>query len=177
MICVGLLLAAGASRRFGAADKLLAQLQGRPLVAHAAEALRRAPLHRRIAVISNAALAPHLAGFDLVQIAQGQQSDSLRAGLAAAGTPDRLLVALGDMPDVTADHLAQVLDAADDDLPSASHDGNAALPPACFPAGLLPALAALRGDQGAGRLLRDLPPTHLVQAPILLRDIDLPVQI
>ncbi|MGV3695286.1 MAG: NTP transferase domain-containing protein, partial [Paracoccus marcusii] len=93
MTCTGLLLAAGASRRFGPSDKLLAPVAGMPLVAHAAQAMRATPLDDRIAVIANPALAPLLDGFRIVLIAQGQQSDSLRAGLSAAGNPDRLLIA------------------------------------------------------------------------------------
>lgn len=178
MIRAGLLLAAGASRRFGPGDKLLAPLRGLPLIGHAAQALRLLTLDHRIAVIANPALAPHLAGFDIVTIAPAAQSDSLRAGLAALDAPDRLLIALGDMPDVTPDHLVQVLGRATDDLPSASfdghHEGSHPMPPACFPRACLPALRRLRGDQGAGRLLRDLPPAQLVQAAGQLRDIDRP---
>ena len=73
MIRAGLLLAAGASRRFGPKDKLLSPLRGRPLIAHAAEAMRRAALDRRIAVIANPDLAPHLAGFEIVAVAPGGQ--------------------------------------------------------------------------------------------------------
>lgn len=174
MIRTGLLLAAGASRRFGPADKLLAPLRGQPLIAHAAQAMRALPLDHRIAVIANPALAPCLTGFEIVTIAPAAQSDSLRAGLAMAGAPDRLLIALGDMPDVTADHLARVLDAVTGDLPAASHDGTHPMPPACFPRACLPALQELRGDRGAGRLLRDLPPAQLIRATGQLRDIDRP---
>ncbi|MFN3525878.1 MAG: nucleotidyltransferase family protein [Paracoccus sp. (in: a-proteobacteria)] len=174
MTRTGLLLAAGASRRFGAADKLLADLHGRPLIVHAVTAMRATPLDHRIAVIANPALLPHLAGFHVITITGAAQSDSLRAGLDAAGDPDRLLIVLGDMPDVTAAHLSQVLAATTDDLPAASHNGRSALPPACFPRAWHGPLGALTGDQGAGRLLRNLPASQLIAAPGLLRDIDRP---
>ena len=177
MIRIGLLLAAGASRRFGPQDKLLAPLGGRPLVTRAADALRGTPLDHRIAVIANPALAPLLEGVEIVLIPPGQQSDSLRAGLAAAGQPDRLLIALGDMPDVTSAHLTRILTAATDNLPACSHDGTAPLPPACFPQARLADLQHLTGDQGAARLLHDLPSTQYINAPSLLRDIDTPDQI
>lgn len=177
MMRVGLLLAAGASRRFGPEDKLLADLRGRPLAAHAAEAMRRTDLDGRIAVITTPALAPWLHGFRVIEVTQGRQSDSLRAGLAAAGDPDRLLIALADMPDVTDAHLRLVLEAATDTMPAASHDGKAAMPPACFPRARLDDLGRLTGDQGAGRLLRDLPPGQLIAAPDLLRDVDRPADL
>lgn len=177
MIRTGLLLAAGASRRFGPQDKLSAPLGGRPLVTHAADALRGAPLDHRIAVIANPALAPLLDGFEIVLIPQGQQSDSLRAGLAAAGQPDRLLIALGDMPDVTSAHLTRILTATTDNLPACSHDGTAPLPPACFPPSRIADLHDLTGDQGAARVLHDLPPGQYINARSLLRDIDTPDQI
>ncbi|TJZ94066.1 nucleotidyltransferase family protein [Paracoccus gahaiensis] len=177
MIRTGLLLAAGASRRFGPQDKLLALLHGQPLVTHAADALRDTPLDHRIAVIAHPELARLLDGFEIILIPPGQQSDSLRAGLQAAGQPDRLLIALGDMPDVTAAHLTRILTAATEDLPACSHDGTAPLPPACFPQARLADLHSLNGDQGAARLLQDLPPTQYIDARSLLRDIDTPDQI
>lgn len=172
MIRTGLLLAAGASRRFGPEDKLLADYAGRPLVAHAADAMRNADLDDRVAVVTSDAVAAHLHGFRVIRIEQGQQSDSLRAGLAAMSAPDRLLVALADMPRVTAAHLDAVMRRARDDAIAASHDGATPLPPACFPRAMLPALSTLKGDQGAGRLLRDLPQDAYVHAPDLLIDVD-----
>lgn len=170
---IGLLLAAGASRRFGAANKLLAPLNGRPLIGYAAEAMRGAGVSRRIVVISDPAVAVHLDGFEIVQIARGEQSDSLRAGLAAATGAERLLIALGDMPLVTSGLLRRVLEQASEDMPSASCDvGGQPMPPACFPRAMLPALARLTGDQGAGRLIRDLPTRQLVRAEGQLVDVD-----
>ena len=171
----GLLLAAGASRRFGPEDKLLAPFAGQPLLSHAADAMRAAGLDRRIAVVSSAETAALLDGFEIIRIAQGEQSDSLRAGLAAAGQPDRLLIALGDMPLVTPVLLDLVIAACTDGQASASRDGDGPpMPPACFPASWLPRLAELTGDQGAGRRARDLPASQMVEASGQLPDIDTP---
>jgi len=172
MIRAGLLLAAGASRRFGPDDKLLAMFRGQPLVAHAAQALRDTNLDRRIAVVTSDAVADCLDGFDIIRIEQGEQSDSLRAGVTAAHNPDRLLIALGDMPMVTAAHLTAIVNLATDDRIAASHDGTTPLPPACFPKNRIADLQMLKGDQGAGRLLRNLPSDALIHAPDLLGDID-----
>ncbi|RNF33445.1 nucleotidyltransferase family protein [Paracoccus methylarcula] len=172
MIRTGLLLAAGASRRFGAADKLLALLDGRPLIFHAADAMRNAALTRRIAVIANPALRAYLHGFEIVEIRPAAQSDSLRAGLQVAGETDRLLIALADMPRVTSELLDMVTSTATEDRPAACHDPGPPMPPACFPRGWLTRLADLTGDQGAGRFIRALPAGALVKAPGLLDDID-----
>lgn len=168
----GLLLAAGSSRRFGTGDKLLALLGGRPLITYATDAICGARLDRRVAVISNPELRPWLTGFEIVEIAAATQSDSLLAGLAAAGECDRLLVSLADMPLVTAPLLERVLHTATDDCPAASVDNGPPMPPACFPRGWLGRLRSVREDRGAGRLLRELPPEAQVAAPGVLADID-----
>lgn len=63
-----LLLAAGMSRRFGPEDKLLADLNGMPMVAHAARALDLVGPDRRIAVTGSDAVGNLLSaeGFDIV---------------------------------------------------------------------------------------------------------------
>lgn len=172
-----ILLAAGASRRFGPEEKLLAPHRGQPLIAHAARVLNGTPLTQRIAVIANPALIPHLDGFRIVTLPRGTdplQSTSLHAGLAAAGQPDRLLIALGDMPDITAAHLRAIIDRTTPDQPAASTNGRTILPPACFPRATLQRLATLSGDRGAASLLRNLPEGQLIPAPDLLADIDQP---
>ena len=176
------LLAAGASRRFGAADKLLAGLRGRPLVAHAAAALRQSGLAPLIAVTTNPQVAALLPEFRIVRpdLPDPAQSDSLRAGIAAARAlgAARVVVALGDMPDVPPDLLRAVAARATDTLPAAATDGARVLPPACFPAALFDALLVARGDRGARGLLAGLPEAQRVPAaPGALRDIDTPADL
>ncbi|MEM1065762.1 MAG: NTP transferase domain-containing protein, partial [Pseudomonadota bacterium] len=86
MKTAGVLLAAGASRRFGAADKLLAPLNGRPLISYAARALVAAKPDVLIAISRNADVDTMLAGFDIMKPPENdpKQSDSLRAGIARA---------------------------------------------------------------------------------------------
>lgn len=177
MIRTGLLLAAGASRRFGSDDKLLAPLCDRPLVSHAVAAMRTTSLERRIAVITNPALRPFLSGFELIEIAPGSQSDSLIAGVKAAGSPDRLLIALADMPLVTSQLLERVVARATIDCPAACQESGQTSPPACFPQSWIGGIAEASGDTGARRLLRDLPKSSLVSAPDLLMDVDTPADL
>jgi CTP:molybdopterin cytidylyltransferase MocA len=175
-----LLLAAGASRRFGPENKLLAPLEGKPLVRHAADAARAVPADVYLVAISDPDLAELFPDFRKVLVDPDlPQSASLKAGVAVAAalTMTRVLVVLGDMPRVSTTLMTAVLDRAGD-LPSAATDGRTILPPACLPAAIFPAIAALAGDQGAGAILRHLPPAQCVLASAEdLVDIDRPADL
>jgi len=167
------LLAAGQSTRFGAADKLHADLDGRPLVTHAATTLRAVGFGALIAVCGPAT-APMLDGFDVViNDAPGEgQARSIRLGVAHALTcdVDAVLVALGDMPFVTEAHLRALL-AADGDMAASALDGQA-MPPALFSRAAAAHLLTLHGDQGARALLTA---AVLVSGDVaMLADIDRP---
>lgn len=175
----GLLLAAGRSCRFGAADKLLAPLDGAPLVTHAAGSMRRCGLDRLIAVVRSAEVAALLAGFDPVFVAEDEtaQSTSLRAGvlhadaLGAAG----VLVALGDMPRVPAAHMERVMHAGRTHGIAATARGEGTIPPAWFARDHFGALTEITGDQGARAVLRAVPPAGRISCSgALLVDIDRP---
>ncbi|MEM9031284.1 MAG: nucleotidyltransferase family protein [Pseudomonadota bacterium] len=173
----GLLLAAGQSRRFGGANKLLAPLEGQPLVAHAAQALMDTGFAPLVAVVADPGVARVLDGFELVWIGAGTvaQSRSLAAGVAAAArkNPDRLVVALGDMPRVTARLLVAVGDRCARNGAASAHDGSRPMPPAAFDRSRFSELERLTGDRGAVALLRNLPTSALVPAPVeALVDID-----
>lgn len=170
-----LLLAAGASRRFGTGNKLLAPLEGRPLLRHAADAARAVPADLYLAAVSDPAIAALLPDFRKVLVDPDQpQSASLKAGLALAQAMGaaRLLVVLADMPRVPTTLMAEIL-ARGATEPAAATDGSHILPPACLPAALFPQVAALCGDQGAGLLLKNLRAGQRVLAPAsMLIDID-----
>lgn len=179
MTTAAILLAAGHSQRFGSDDKLLAAYRGKPLVVHAADALKALAPDHLIAVARSRAVAVHLSGFTVVApaVENNMQSDSLRAGLAEAMRQgaDRILITLGDMPSVTADTMQDVLDRASATEPSAAHDGTTVLPPACFPEPWFAKIMALTGDRGAGSLLQALPSERFVPVePAILQDIDEP---
>ncbi|QJU59716.1 NTP transferase domain-containing protein [Sphingomonas sp. AP4-R1] len=172
MRIAGVLLAAGRSTRFGADDKLAAMLGGRPLLHHAADAMRAAPLASRFLVRSGA--VDGLDGFATVAIPQGaEMSRSLAAGIAAARAAgaDAALVALGDMPFVPAAHLATLIAACEGPgALLASGDATRRAPPALFGSDWFADLEAATGDAGARSLLTRA--TLLPLPPEALRDID-----
>ncbi|MDW5597137.1 NTP transferase domain-containing protein, partial [Conexibacter stalactiti] len=110
----GLVLAAGAARRFGAA-KQLAPLDGRPLLEHALAAMAAAGLPR-VAVALGAhaqeiAAAVELHGAEVVVVTDWEEglAASLRAGVAAlAPHADAIVVTLGDQPRVRPEAIARV---------------------------------------------------------------------
>lgn len=158
-----ILLAAGQSRRFGNADKLLAPFAGEPLALHAARQIVALAPGRRIAVCHDGggALAAMLAAldFDIVVNPHPERglSQSLSYGIAEAarGPEQAALICLADMPFVGARHLGNLLARFDPhDAPVvASSDGETAMPPALFARPLFDRLRAGTGDRGGKALL------------------------
>lgn len=107
----GVLLAAGTSARFGDANKLLATLDGEPLVRHAARTLVEAGLDPLVAVVGHqsesVAAALDGLGFAVVENPHYDvgQATSVRRGVEALvesgdDSVDAVVFALGDMPAV-----------------------------------------------------------------------------
>ncbi|WP_035691441.1 NTP transferase domain-containing protein [Azospirillum halopraeferens] len=103
-----LVLAAGRSTRMGGPNKLLAELDGKPLVAHTVDAALASRAHPVVVVTGHdrAAVDAALTGRPVTTVHNPDHaaglSTSLRAGLAALpDDADGVLVCLGDMPVVT----------------------------------------------------------------------------
>jgi CTP:molybdopterin cytidylyltransferase MocA len=185
-----LVLAAGASRRFGPEDKLLAPLAGQPLAAHAARTARAVPALVRLVAVHGMATARLFPGFEPVLVAprgRGAMSASLAAGVARARErgASHVLVLLADMPRVPGPLARRVVQRAASGAvgaaavrPDARGRAGARMPPACFSARWFNALEAQRGDRGAGALLARLPAGHVLPtAPALLADVDRPADL
>lgn len=171
------LLAAGQSRRFGEADKLDQEFLGRPLGLHVAVALEDLPFQERVAVVSGTAIdyAAHRFRVMPNPDAAAGMASSLRIGVgcAQAQGADAVLIALADMPRVTAAHIYRLFEAATGpDTVVASSDGNDPKPPALFGAGRFDFLLNLEGAMGARDLVRA--GRHVVASPAELIDIDTP---
>jgi len=175
--CAAILLAAGLSRRFGPADKLLSDRGGRPLVDHAGETLASLPLARHVAVIRSGAPALRAIlearGFAIVENDRPEagMAHSLALGIAAAGDADAALIALGDMPQVPAVHFAALCARVEGPHPVAASLGlDRVTVPAAFAAARFEALRALTGDHGAQGLLAGAATVAI--DPALLADVD-----
>ena len=121
----GLLLAAGQSNRMGDTNKMLVEIDGTPMVALAARALIASGASPVVVVLGHepAAVEEALGGLRVMFVRNPDYADglstSLKAGLSAL--PDQCngaVIALGDMPGVTAADIDSLIDAFD---PMAGH--------------------------------------------------------
>ncbi|MCJ2078366.1 NTP transferase domain-containing protein [Methylobacterium sp. HMF5984] len=160
------LLAAGRGTRFGTEPKLLARLDGTPLVRHAAEAALASRARPVVVVLGAHAVAVRavLHNLDLVFVENAAfgsgLSTSLRAGLAALpAETDAAVILLGDMPRVTPEQIDRLAAAyrAAKPAPSAvvpTIAGRRGNPVLLDRRVLGDAIASLSGDHGAGPLLK-----------------------
>lgn len=178
------LLAAGASSRFGEDDKLLADLGGKPLVAHTLEAVASMAFAELVAVVRPAAEAADIhrrlerRGYTI--LVNDQSEDGISGSIVRAvehvmplNRCRGILICLGDMPFVPQSHYNRICLAAEDVRSVvASTDGFSSSPPAFIGRKHFPELLALRGDQGARALLsRGL---QIETMGAYLRDVDTP---
>ena len=185
------LLAAGASRRFGG-NKLLVPFHGKPLFAWGLSALNEVCRARgdctltvvsRYPEIREAAQAVGAQAVDSPDSEKGQ-SYSIRAGLRTLGRVeegDFFLFLPADQPWITPDTISRLLDAAGPDTWTATAAyGERVGSPTLFSARLLPDLMALEGDRGGRKLMgRPGQPCLVVQAGSQreLDDVDYPEQL
>ena len=160
MIC-GLVLAAGAGTRFGERSKLLAELEGRPLLEHAVAAQCGVSELERVVVVLGAAAEEILSRVDFMRAetvlcprwCEGQ-AYSLRCGiehLSRAGHVNRVIVTLGDQPRVSPELIARFV--GEPPGTRAVYGGVPGHPVVLGPVQLR-AISGLRGDQGARELLQ-----------------------
>lgn len=175
------LLAAGRSRRYGdIGSKLDEDFLGSPLGLHVAVTLLSLPFMERVAVTGRARIDYAAHGFRLVANDTPDEgiARSVALGVAAAQElgAEAVMLALADMPRVTAPHIYRLFDAADGfDTVVASSDGVEPSPPALFGRGRFDFLLSLQGDEGARDMVRA--GRHVVTSPAELIDVDTPGQL
>jgi molybdenum cofactor cytidylyltransferase len=178
------LLAAGESRRWGADNKLLALIDGKPMVRRTAEAIFKSTVRPVVVVTGHEAAEVRAALADLPlsfhhapDYAEGL-SASLKAGIAVVPVAcTGALICLGDMPFVRPDTLDRL---------AGSHVGQAAVfptyqgqrgNPVLLARTLFADIMLLTGDEGARAIMKAIPDQIgelAVDDPDVLRDVDRP---
>ncbi len=192
-----LVLAAGSATRFGG-GKVVADLNGRPLVGHVLARARDAGVRRTIMVLGRDAASvwgtifaadPHALDDVLVAINPAPErglASSLRLGLAAATAPpepDGILILLGDQPRVRTEVIEAVAWAAaaapaETVAIAPAYAGDAAPNPVLLLRPGWTLARELEGDRGLGPLLA-ADPARVVRVPVAGRnpDVDTPADL
>ncbi|MEZ5853770.1 MAG: molybdopterin-binding/glycosyltransferase family 2 protein [Hyphomicrobiaceae bacterium] len=158
-----LVLAAGRSTRFGPSNKLLADLDGAPVVSHSVKAVLASRARPVLVVTGHMAdqVRATLTDLDITFVESPDYRDgiaaSLKAGLAALPKGiDGVLVALGDMPGITGDDIDRLI------AGFAPKEGRSIVVPVhggkrgnpvLFAAHLIPEMAEVAGDMGAKQVI------------------------
>jgi CTP:molybdopterin cytidylyltransferase MocA len=158
----GLVLAAGASTRFGA-QKQLAELDGIPLLEHSLRTMRAVPVGRVVVVLGSAAeeivSKVNLHGAEPVVCARWDegQSASLACGLSELEGCQAVVVTLGDQPRVSPKAIRRVIAGRNGSSAiRATYNGNPGHP-VLLERELFEALRDVTGDKGARNLLLSVP--------------------
>ena len=176
-----ILLAAGGSRRLGTPKQLLQDSSGETLIVRAVQTAL-ASACRPVGVVLGAAadtIRPVLDGLPVTVAVNPDwetgMAGSLQVGLAALGNADAALVMLCDQPGVTPALLNSLADAYQTTghaLVACEYGGTVGVP-ALFDRSLFPELLALRGEQGARRVIQSYAgPQSRVPFPEGLSDVD-----
>ncbi len=182
-----IVLAAGRSTRMGGPNKLLAEINNRPLVRIAAqEAL--ASRARPVVVVTGhqrREVEAALSGLDVKLVHNPDYTEglstSVKAGIAAVPDDvDGVIVCLGDMPQVNAPLIDKLLGAFDPEkgaLVAVPTIGGKRGNPVVWSRRFFPELAELQGDTGARHLIASFPEA-VVEVPLsgnaALVDVDTP---
>jgi CTP:molybdopterin cytidylyltransferase MocA len=179
LIC-GLILAAGAGTRFGERPKLLAELDGKPLLQHAVNAQCKVSELERIAVVLGAVAEEILGRVDFMRAEpvvcerwEEGQALSLRRGIEfLTDGPEvrKVIVTLGDQPRMTPQLIARFLG---EPPGTRAVYGDVPGHPVVLGPVQMRAIAGLRGDQGAREVLRGGPTVQCEDLRAAL-DVDTP---
>lgn len=169
-----LIPASGLSRRFGDADKLTAELAGKPLAQHVIDTVESLPFAQRLAVLPTGPSVRRdifeRAGFrclDNPDPARGM-GRSLSIGARTCDSAG-LLVMLADMPLVPLGHIKALMAQGRGDHIILTQ-GEVAQPPALLCGAAIAQLSQADGERGLGGQAGSTLPLP----PALLRDVDTP---
>ena len=159
----GILLAAGQSRRMGKVNKLLAEIDGVPMIHYVAAALRDSGVGPLVIVTGHQAekICSALKDFDVEFVHNPRYGDGLSTSLvvgvsALTDRADGIIICQGDMPEVSSQHIDRLLAAFDPTegraicVPTGNGKrGN----PVLWGAKYFPEILAVAGDVGARHLI------------------------
>lgn len=159
-VCI--MMAAGAGRRFGA-NKLLEELEGKPLFRWAMDAVDPACFSSVIVVTGHAPVAAAAEGRGFRVVCNDRPSDGVSRticlGLEAAGDCSGALFMTADQPLLTAGTLEKLTHAFLTEpryIHAAAHGGKRGNP-CVFPREFFPELLLLQGDTGGSAVIRSHP--------------------
>ncbi len=178
MTTAALILAAGLARRFGG-GKMLAEVNGRPMLEHVVELARTAELAPIVVVTGDETDALALDGAIRISNPDPARglSSSFHLGLGAVPESDRVIVLLGDQPLLTHDQLTRILAAPrDPERPIVvPRFGGVPGNPVLLEREAFPLAANLTGDRGMSQLFASHPDlVRYVDVPGTNPDIDTP---
>lgn len=161
------LLAGGASRRFGADNKLLAAVDGAPMVARVAREILAGGVGELVVVTGaeRAAYLEALAGIPARFIQNDRWDEGIGGSIAAgvgaiSNAPQGAFVVPGDLPHLTADVFRQLArafaEAGGEQVVVPVTASGEQRNPVLWPRRLFPELAALSGPRGGKSLLDSL---------------------
>ena len=150
---VAIVLAAGRGTRFGS-DKLAALISGKSVLDRAIEVALAAPAERVIVVTRPGTQVPPDPRIARVESSGPDLSDSLRAGIAAAGEAQGAFIFLGDMPLVPHDLAGRLLPAIGAAVAAVPVREGVPGHPVLLARRGFALVERLQGDAGLGRALR-----------------------
>ena len=183
---IGVVLAAGGSERFGEENKLLATVNGRPMVDHAVSTFDASRLETVVVIVGNDAEAVKRA-IDSTTVTTIEnehwhegQSTSVRTGLTVANEQqaDGVIFGLGDMPwlsSTTVDILVDGYYRTEASVIAAAYEGKRGNP-VLFARETFDTLSEIEGDKGGRNVLLQADDAIAIETgdPGVRRDIDRP---
>ena len=154
-----IVLAAGASKRFGKPNKLMQDFNGKPLVRNVLDLAASFPFCRHVAVCGEATEPiARDAGFVTVLNTEPErgQSLSMKLGVARCSDCDGALFMTGDQPFVTPETIRRLIaefEAHPDCIIGCSVEGRFCIP-SVFPSLVFPELLSQEGDVGGREVMR-----------------------
>ena len=115
---VGIILGAGRSRRMGLENKLVAEINGKPMIVHAIESVKNSRVNKTILVTGyqREIVERAVQGIEIEIIYNPNFTEGLSSSIKSIGhkltkNVDAVILCLGDMPGITSTHINSLIKA------------------------------------------------------------------